>query len=67
VFPGLGARSWWKAACEKAGLPTLRFGDLRKIAWARMQQKLPLAQVTADHYTPLDPSVRRRLDELPLP
>ncbi len=69
---------WWKLAVQKAGLDGLRFADLRAVAASRMQRAVSLVdtqrllghsspELTARHYTVVNPDVQQRLDTLPLP
>ena len=80
LFPDYRRRAWYRTAREAAGPPwtELTVADFRKIASARLQSVMPLTAVqqilghstvetTARHYSPLDPSVRRACDTLPLP
>ena len=69
---------WWHLAANQAGIPELRFDDLRALASSRMQRVLPLSQVqkilghsspqiTSRHYSPEIPDIAKRLAQLPIP
>lgn len=71
---------WWHRATAAAGVPGLLFRDLRAVSVARAQRLAGLSlrdaqemlghasiRTTAEHYHMPDPTVRSKLDRLPLP
>lgn len=79
VFEGYYDDDWYDRARAKAGPPwdKLRIVDFRKIASGLLQRVMPATQVqrllghssivvTASHYSPPDPSVRRAFDTVRL-
>ena len=80
LLEGIQGRTWWRIACDTAGISGLYFRDLRAVASSRLQ-KIPgvsisdardllghaSIQTTAAHYHIPSPHVAQAIDSLPLP